>query len=192
MAMRDTFADNEAKFLEQSKLERTIIIVLAVIVILLALVVAALLFKIREMYENAEDMMIPSQPRPERASREKPGGQKPSSPPKEKNSGGIGSTFRRPSATSRPLSERPPGQRPPKRAEALDESKTPRSLRGETGDSEAKASDSEGVIGRRPTSSRPDRRPGQADEKSAEERKKAQNFLAEDDEFEFEFLKIDD
>jgi uncharacterized protein YraI len=185
LKMGETFAENEAWYQSQSKRERTIIIVLAVIVIILALVVAALLFKIREMYENAEDMMIPSGPRPDGPSRDKGLGQKSSSPPPSRVKG-PSSPSRRP---NRNINERPVGQRPTKRAEALDETARPRR---ENGEGESKVGENnESPISRRPSSERPNRRSAQADEKAVEERKKAQNF-ADDDEFEFEFLKIDD
>ncbi|MDR0220256.1 MAG: SH3 domain-containing protein [Lachnospiraceae bacterium] len=208
-------AENERLYQEQSARERTIIIVLAIITIILALVVTILLFKIRELYEDNEAAFSPSRPPQSRATSKTgipirsqsgmnagsgggarpaagggpPAGNRPApgGPPRRPPAGGVPkppSAKRAPesleSGEYNPAPEsggRPPAEnrgaktRPPRSAESEPETEEPANANKEQ---RGRAKRSEAAEGKPPGG------------------RKAQNFLAEDDEFEFEFLNIDD
>jgi len=167
---------NEKLYAEQSDRQRTIIIILAVVIIILALVLTVLIFKLRDLHEEA-DMEI----RPLR--RDVPVKKGP-----------------------RPPDGRPPGNRPVKRSPESDDAKPPHGdankneRKGQANgrprrpveDSELKAAERDDKGSRPERVEAPKReQPAESKEKAAPPRK-PQNFLTDDDEFEFEFLNIDD
>jgi hypothetical protein len=207
LRMGEVAAENEKLYQEQSARERTIIIVLAIITIILALVVTILLFKIRELYEDAETPFSPSRP-PQGRTASKMG-----IPIRSQNGMNIGGTGgagkpapggppRRPPSAGGPIAPKPQ-KRPPETEEQAEQTPLTEGPR-------PKPSAPAGRGGQKPRQPRPvspdptastepaeKEDPKRAKRQDAAEGKppagrKAQNFLNEDDEFEFEFLNIDD
>ena len=170
---------NQRLFEEQSGRQRTIIIILAVVIIILALVLTVLIFKLRDLHEDAEMDLRSFRPNQDggRGSRGGPVKKSGTRPP----DGRTGSANRSPKRTpdnDDPANRKGQGNGRPRRPV----------------DSELKAAERDE---REPNTipEVPKREPEVAakpvNEKPAETRK-PQNFLTDDDEFEFEFLNIDD
>jgi len=173
---------NEKLYAEQSDRQRTIIIILAVVIIILALVLTVLIFKLRDLHEEADMDIRPIRNRPNGTLRE---------PPVKKG--------------ARPPDGRPPANRPVRRSPDGDDAKPSHGdankpeRKGQANgrprrpveDSELKATEREDKGVRPERVEAPKREiPAESKEKSAP--RKPQNFLTDDDEFEFEFLNIDD
>jgi hypothetical protein len=200
--MGEVAAENERLYQEQSARERTIIIVLAIVTIILAIVVTILLFKIRELYEDAETPFSPSRPPQGRAT------SKMGIPIRSQNGMNIGGGGARPPSGGPPAPGGPP-RRPSSGPPKPQPQKRPPEGQ-ELGESQpASKGAPAGPRGQKPRQTRPvedgteggevpDKEPPKRAKRSeAAEGKppgvrKSQNFLAEDDEFEFEFLNIDD
>ena len=164
---------NERLYSEQSDRQKTIIIILAVVIVILALVLTVLIFKIRDMHEDAEmDLRYVAKPK--------------NTPPKK---GGN-----RPTDANRPTAN---GNRP-----ARGEKRPRRPV-----DGEPRATEKEEKAVRPERSEAPERSRDSVRNEQATEAKvtpidkptakpastrKPQNFLTDDDEFDFEFLNIDD
>ena len=165
-----TANENVAKLEAESSQKNIIIIILAVVIVLLFIGVTILIIKLKGAYEydygdeDEEDEEEFEEPAPRRRRREA----------LEEDTNHP----RRPERSQRPLEERDEG-RPVRRERVREEGAEREGRPSRNGNPERQG--------------QPSRRPAENNEGTVKKApRKAQNFLADDDEFEFEFLNMDD
>ena len=163
-----TANENVAKLEAESSQKNIIIIILAVVIVLLFIGVTILIIKLRGAYEydyeDEEDEEEFEEPAPRRRRRE--ASEEDTDRP------------RRPERSQRPLEEQNEG-RPVRRERVREEGPEREGRSSRNGNPERQG--------------QPSKRPAENNEGTVKKApRKAQNFLADDDEFEFEFLNMDD
>ena len=233
LALSSVAAANEIYYNERLDRQKVVVIILAVVIVVLFLVLTVLIFKIRDLSEDAEMGLHTFRPNSDAGLRTRgepvrkpgtrppdgrPAGSRPAKRPADRSAENDDSPAERRETQSRREqgSQSTQGNARPRRqadgepGAASRESRTPRPERKEANGPETKASGETKPSGEARASGEAPKRPEQtkqnaavkppAPAKAAGERpeakpaaaRKPQNFLTDDDEFDFEFLNIDE